>query len=184
MSWRRTAAERKAEWMIHAGEAGLHQTGKINKVLRTREKRVKDMDRRLKELTEKNRLLKRFLAESGSRILLKKLDNLSYDEFLKRDKVLRIGEGDILLVENPANHSRKTLELLKSRVSVIIFRSGNIRELKGIRDFVFLDGSKLKLDEEEDFALAEKGEIEKLKKDSNLLASLIEKYRESRKKGQ
>ena len=161
---------------------GLASNRRINRILRQRERRIKGEERLIGSLSGKIMVLKRFLGEIGEKVLLKKLDNLTYDEFLKRDKILRISMGDVLLVENPNNYSQKTLSLLKNRVGLIISRKGLDKNLRNIRDFVFLDGSKLRIEEEEDFGLAGSAEIERLKRESNMLVDLLERYKESRKR--
>jgi predicted RNase H-like nuclease (RuvC/YqgF family) len=161
---------------------GLATNRKINRVLRLREKRIKAEERSGVALSKEIGALKRFLSEIGEKVLLKRLDNLSYDEFLKRNKIINVRQGDMLLVENPNNHGQKTFDFIRGKVSVIIYRKEINKDLKALKDFVFLDGSRLSLEEEEDFALAEKGEIERLKKESNSFLGLFERYKESRKK--
>jgi uncharacterized protein len=157
---------------------------KIFKLLRLREKQVKRLDGELKSIAKRNEKLKDFMSRLGPMVLLKKLDNLTYDEFLDKDKKLRIGAGDILLVANPNNHNKKTFEELKGKVSLILYKQKITSDIKNIKELLFIDASKLQIEElaGEDFALADKLELEKLRKEPNLVLDMFARYKESRKK--
>ncbi len=165
-----------------ADRGGLASNKKINRVLRLREKRIKSLDKKNQALIEKIGLLKRFLAVVGEKLLLKRLNDLTYDELLRRDKIIGISEGDVLLVDNPNKYNQKTLDYLKGKVGIIICKNKVNKDLKNNKDFVFLDASKLRIEEEEDFALADREDVEKVKRESNTIVELFLKYKESRKK--
>jgi hypothetical protein len=67
-------------------------------------------------------------------------------------------------------------------VAVIICKSKVNKDLKNNKDFAFIDAAKIKLDEEDDFALAEKEDVERAKRESNIIVDLFLRYKESRKK--
>jgi len=161
---------------------GASNNRKLNWLIRLKNRRIREIDKRLNAELERNARLRKLISELGPKLLLKRLDNLSYDEFLRRDKELRIHEGDILLVEDVNSYSKKTLEALKGKVEVILYRGRITSDVRGSREFVFLDASKLRLWEGEDFALAEKGELERLRRDSSRVIDMFESYRESRKR--
>jgi len=160
----------------------LHPNKRINRILRLREKGIKALDRRLREADEENLRLRRFISEIGQKALLKKLDNLGYDELLRRDKVIKISEGDVLLVENPDIYSRKTLDLLKGKVSVIICRQKATSDVRNDKDFMLLEASRIRMVEERDYALAEISDIERQRRDHNLIVGMFERYKESRRR--
>jgi predicted RNase H-like nuclease (RuvC/YqgF family) len=98
----------KGEEEDNSHKGGLASNKKINRVLRLREKNVKGLDKNNRKLIEKITLLKKFLAVSAQKLVLKRLDDLTYDEFLRRDKIISVREGDVLLVENPNKYNQKT----------------------------------------------------------------------------
>ena len=152
---------------------------KAKKLLREKEKRIHHKQAEINKLVKKNEALKNLLAGIEDNVLLKKLDNLRYDEFLIKNKVLRIQEGDILLVENAEKYNLKTIEVLKEKVSVIVSKKKVPKKL--LQHFVFIDGSKLKIEEIDEFGFIQKTELEKAKKDAKVFSSMIEKYQASRK---
>jgi uncharacterized protein len=174
--------ERAGKEDDEADGGNLHSNKRINRILRLREKGIKALDRKLKEASEENFRLRRFVSEIGEKALLKKMDNLGYDELLKRNKIVKIREGDVLLVENPNLYSRKTLDFLKGKVSIIICKQKVTSDIGNDRDFMLLEASKIRLEEERDYALADISDIEKQRKDHNLVMGMFERYRESRKR--
>jgi uncharacterized protein len=160
----------------------LHPTKRMNRILRLREKGIKALDRKLKEAEEANLRLRWFISEIGEKALLKRMANLGYDELLKRNKIVKIREGDMLLVENPNIYSRKALDLLKGKVGVIVCKEKVTSDIGNDKDFMLLDASRIRLEEERDYALADKQDIERQKKDHNLVLGMFERYRESRKR--
>lgn len=161
---------------------GATKNRKLNWLMRLKTKRIRELEKRLNLETERSARLKKLISELGPNILLKRLNNLTYDEFLKQDKLLKIHEGDILLVEDVNSHSKKTLEALKGRVTVIIYKGRIASDVRSNRDLIFLDASKLRLWELDEFALVDKAELERLRRDSSKVADMFEKYRESRKR--
>ena len=114
----------------------------------------------------------------GNNVLVKKLDNLGYNEFLRKNKVLNIKKGDILLVDNPDIFSEKTINALKNMVDVIISNRNANKKLKENLDFI--EGSKLKITESRFFAIVDKKDFEREKNKLNLLARIVQDYRKSR----
>lgn len=167
------------------GEVGKTDFGKrkLNRLLRLRARRIRELERRLSKEAEINAMLKKFISELGPMQLAKKLDNLTYDEFLRKDRLLKIHEGDVLLVEDAESHSKKTLDALKGRVGIILYRGRLTSDIKKSRDFIFLDASKLRISEVDEFALVGRQELERLRRESSGVIDMFERYKESRKRG-
>ncbi len=155
----------------------------FNRLLKLKTKRIRELEKMLMAEKERNDKLKGLVSNIGPKLLVKRLDNLTYDEFLKKQRELGIHEGDILLVGDMESHSKRTLEALRGRVGVILYRGRLPSDVRNSRDFAFLDASRLKLIEVEDFALAERVEFERLRRDSGAVADMFERYKESRKRG-
>ena len=63
-----------------------------------------------------------FLSNLNNSILLKKLDNLGFQEFEKKKDFLNISLGDILLVKDLDIVSDKTIREIKGKVNVIFYK--------------------------------------------------------------
>ena len=100
-----------------------------------------------------------FLSDAGSKVILKKLDTLSYNEFEKKNKILDIKSGDILLVDDLDVRSEKTMDFLKGKVDFVVFGKASKKTLD-VAPFLALDKSLIKIDENEFFAFVDKDELE------------------------
>ncbi len=130
-----------------------------------------------KELKEKIKELNQFLANLGNRIVIKKLNNLSYDEILKKS-YLNIKEGDILLVSDASISDKDAINFLKDKVSIIVCRKKINSELP----FVTIDSKKLNIIEIDDFAAIDQKELEKVRESSSVLMKIIAEYKKKRLK--
>jgi len=164
-------------------EKESHIEKNIEKKLMQKENRTSflqnELDKKSQEiaaLKEKIKELNDFISESGQKVLIKKLENLGWDE--KKLKWLNIQQNDILLVEEPNIYSEKTLDYLKDKVFVILFRKKPGTAIA--KKFTFIDAGQIELKEDEDFALASHSDIEKEKSAQNVFKRIIEEYKRER----
>jgi predicted RNase H-like nuclease (RuvC/YqgF family) len=150
-----------------------------------KEQRIKHYTKQLKENTRLvqhyEKEIKRmddFIASQSKGLLVKKLHDLGSDEF-EHKRFLNIGEGDVLLVENPGSISQRVIDELKGKVKVII--TNNIPK-KGMPGFALLKPEGAILKETKHFAIADKNAVEDALRKKDLLKDILEEYRQERKK--
>jgi predicted RNase H-like nuclease (RuvC/YqgF family) len=136
-------------------------------------KEVQKRERIIQELKKEAEALNKFISESKNKILIKKLDSLGWNEFKTKNLMLNIGEGDILLVKDVSAISENTLQELKGKIRAII-----AEQKAKIKGFITIQRSKLNLKETEHYALADKNEIEKELNSQDIIARIVEEYRE------
>jgi len=158
---------------------------KAKELLEFKEKRIISLDRELKEkdkkineLNDEIKNLNSMILNIENNVLAKKLDNLGYNEFLTKNKILNIKQGDVLLVDNPTIFSEKTVNALKNIVDVIISKKKVNKELRENLDFI--DSTNLKITESRFFAIIDRKDFEIEKGKVNLLARIVQDYRKSR----
>ena len=137
--------------------------------------RLREMKLQISELNNRLHLTVDFVADLNDKVLIKKLRNLTMNEFEDK-QFLKIREGDILLVKNPNIVSHKLLEILQDKVKIIITRE-KVTVKKG---FVYLNASNLKLKQIEDYAIVGKQDLERELARANVLDNVLQSYREER----
>ncbi len=162
---------------------------KAEKLLDQREKLIKELykeidkkERQIIQTEEKTKLLSEFLLNTKNLVILKKLENLGQKEFEAKQKIIKIQEGDILLVDDPNIFSKKIVDSIKEKVSIIIIKKPISKQNEKELDFIFMNAQSFKLQEDKDFAAIDKKEFEKEKKKSDVLITIIDKYKAGRKK--
>ena len=125
-------------------------------------------------------LLFYFLSRVNGCLLLKKLDNLGTQELARKEKILNIEAGDILLVKDPDIFGGNAVEALRKKVTVIISRKPVGRRVSQQLPFIFLPAAKLKIEESRDFAIVQKDEFNTLKNQQDVLGKVLEEYRRER----
>lgn len=152
-----------------------------------KEKRIQVFDREIRIKDEEINLLQKeitkliyFLSATKKNEILKKFDNLGYKEYERKNLLLNIQKNDILLVDDPNIFNEKTILLLKGKVKVIIYKKKvNNRVIKEL-PFIFVDSTKLRVEENKYFALVDKQELEKEKGKVDILSKVVEDYRKER----
>ena len=105
---------------------------------------------------------------------MKKLRNLSWESYARAE----IREGDVILVDNIAEYSERTITSLKERVTIIISDKQNKRLSE---EFTIINKKNLKLQEMDEFALVDPEELQKEKVKKGLLSTIVQQYKETRK---
>lgn len=142
-------------------------------------KQLKDNVRLVRHYEKELRRRDEFIASIslGKGVLVKKLDDLSQDEFANKN-FLNIKEGDVLLIRNPASMSPRVIEELKGKVKIIITESILRNPLPG---FVFLKPEGIIILESAHFAIADKKALEEALKKKDILKSIVDEYKKERK---
>lgn len=148
-----------------------------DKTIKNLKKELAIEDTELKNIKKQIDNLNKFIIESKDKTLLKKLDNLTYLEFKNKNKILNIQKGDILLIDDLNTYSQKTIDELKNKVSLIIFKKAS----KKTRDLIPITTIKnLKITETEFFAAVDKEALNKEKSKADILGKVVEDYKKKR----
>jgi uncharacterized protein len=161
---------------------------KTKKLLYFKEQKILFLDKELKNLKERFQNLEHdfteinsFLSEISNNFMAKKLDNFGKDEFNLKEKLLNIKKGDILLVDNINVSSESVIDLLRNKISIIIYK-GKLSEKLKQNNFTFIPYNNLEINEIKNYAIVSKESLEKeLAKKENII-NIIKKYKEDRKK--
>ncbi|MBW3001633.1 DUF460 domain-containing protein [Candidatus Woesearchaeota archaeon] len=141
----------------------------------------KEIDKKEKEISEKEKDINKFndlLSGIKDKLVVKKLKNLGWSEF--QAKQCNIHKGDVLLIEDPAEFSKKTLAELKDLVEIIIHKNDIPKKFLDL-GFVFVNAEDLgKFQETELFAFVNKGRFEEARKSRDLLKKIIKAYKKAR----
>lgn len=141
---------------------------------------IKAMQDEIDSLNREIGKIRGLVANLGKNVLLKKLRNLGSEEFERKNRILNIQEGDVLLVEEPNIISKNVIDYLKQRVQIIINKKAISKKLQQELSFIFIESKKLKIEEDKYFATVSKDSFEKEKSNINLLRKIVEDYKKGR----
>ncbi|MBD3303808.1 DUF460 domain-containing protein [Candidatus Woesearchaeota archaeon] len=141
----------------------------------------KEIAKKDKEIKEKAAGLSNFnkiLSEISTKLVVKKLKNLGWSEFQSKQDIIH--KGNVLLVEDPAEFSKKTLAELKGLVEIIIHKKDIPTKFLDL-GFVFVNAQDLgEFQETELFAFVNKGRFEEARKSRDLLKKIVQSYKKER----
>jgi len=160
---------------------------KMKSLLDFKERRIKLLDSGLRKKQEEIKLMEGevtillyFLSNMNSSVLLKKLDNLGFNEFLKRKDILNIREGDVLLIKDPDIVSEKTINEIKGKVNIIFYRKPVSKKIEAKLPFVFMDANNIGIEENEYFGIINREEFDRIKNKKSLLNKIVDDYRKEK----
>ncbi|MEM4271271.1 MAG: hypothetical protein QXO70_04225, partial [Candidatus Pacearchaeota archaeon] len=145
---------------------------RLNKQLKERQDIVDKLNKKIFELNNA-------LADLSRSCLLKKLDNLSYQHYSIRNRLLKIQQKDMLFVEDLTICSKKTVDELKEKVQVIIYKKATSRILKEL-PFTFVSSEKFSIKHLENFALVPKAQLDKELAEKDILTNILAEYKKQR----
>ena len=141
---------------------------------------IKFQEKELRWLRKDIEVLNSFLADSSKSVLIKRLNNFGLKGFEKRDKKLRIVQGDVLLVDDVSIISERVIGLLKQKVDVVVYKKNLTKKLEKKLPFVFINAGKLKLKETKYFAIVGEKEFNIVKNKVGLLKKIVFDYRKTK----
>jgi len=157
---------------------------KMQSLLSFKEKRINFFYKQLREKQHHTNIMQNeittllyFLSNINSSILLKKLDNLGFEEFQKKNKILNIKEGDILLVRDADIVSDNTIKEIHDNVHVIFYRKPISKKQESKLPFIFINANNADIEETEYFGIIAKEEFEKIKNKKSLLSKIVQDYK-------
>lgn len=140
--------------------------------------KIKEKERELKELQDEFKGLNTLFSNLKNKILLKKLFNLTKEEYTK-NKILNISNNDVLYVKDLTQFSQEVITELTGKVSYIITDKSTLN-LKKTLNFNILDSKQLNIIESRYFAVIDKDKFIEESKKFNLLSKVIKEYKEER----
>lgn len=143
----------------------------------------KEMAKKNKEIKELHKEIDYFrdvLSGIKDKLVVKKLKNLGWSEFQSKKDILNITKGDVLLVDDPAEFSKKTLDELKKLIEIIIVKKDIPKKFLELK-FVFINAKDLgSFEENKYFAFVNRGSFEEARKSRDLLKNIIRSYQKER----
>lgn len=136
--------------------------------------KVQDLKKEIDDLNQ-------FISNLNNNFLLKKIDNLGYNEFEAKNKKLNIQKNDILIVNDLDIYSQKIIDLLKNKNIIILAKKAS-KKTKQTLPFNIIEARDLKIEENELFAMISKNEFDKIKAEQNILTKIVKEYKSERTK--
>lgn len=167
---------------------GIDNIAKSEKLFNRLHKRVntlyKALDERsvsLRRMRERFSRLNSIISKIGKDfVLVKRLENFGQMEFRRKEKILNINYGDVLLVNTVSVYSEKVVDMLKDKVSIVLFRKKTGEEIR--KKFIFIDANNVEIYQDMYFAVANKEQIKYELSRMDRLHRVIEEYKEERRK--
>ena len=172
--------KRKIENISQSMESLLHE--KIQKTLDIKEKKITESNTFIEKQKKEIDILKRKIMElnevlfsTKNKLVIKHLRTLGWNEVERT-----IEQNDqVILVDDINIFSEKALEFIKDKISTIIFKLHPSKALEQ-QSFNFINAKHLQVEEYENFAVVNKGDLEREKEKSNLLSKIVQEYQEER----
>ncbi|HLC61951.1 MAG TPA: DUF460 domain-containing protein [Candidatus Nanoarchaeia archaeon] len=149
-----------------------------------REKRIFSLENYIKSGNKEMDNLKSIIGNLNNKIsnisnfyVLKKLDTLGLQEFNYKNKVLNIKKNDIVLVDDPNIVSNEVVELLREKISIIVYNKPLSPKIENSLPFVFMNSKNLKIDEDRYFGFADKKHFEAEKGKANWIGKIVSDYK-------
>jgi len=163
---------------------GFDRNVKTQQIVELQEKRIKKLNRMLKEneahqkrLFEELRNMKKIiLKENLECIIVKKF--ASFEGFYQKERELELKKDDVIFIESFKGIDKSKIEALKKKINIIMHKSV-IPEILKRENFILINNPSLE-HETRDFAVIRKSYLEEKIKNYNLLQKLVQEYREGR----
>lgn len=145
------------------------------------DKEIKNKDCEINQLKNEIKKLFYFLSNLIDNHIVKKLNNLGYNEFERKNFLLNIQKDDILMVDDPNVTNDKVTEQIKDKVYIIICKKDVNAKIKEL-PFLFISSKRLRITENKYFALVNKKDLDREINQINVLNRVIKDYKKERAK--
>lgn len=159
---------------------------KSKELIKFKEKRIHFFNKEIEnksyetnQLKDEIKKLLYFLSNLSNNYLIKKLDNLCYAEFERKNNLLNIQKEDILMIDEANITNNRVIELLKDKVRIIIYKKDINSKTKEL-PFLFINSKRLRITENKYFALANKKDLDREKSQKNIISGIIKDYKKER----
>lgn len=117
--------------------------------------------------------LRQIIASLNGKVVVKKMQNLSYEEYQRKKAILN--NDEIILVEDASTFSEKAAAEMKKTVKYVILRS----KVKTRLPFVVLI-LDYPVDETREFAFIERKRLDEMIAKSNMIVDILDEYKKER----
>jgi len=163
---------------------GFDRNVKTQRILELQEKRVRKLNRMLKEnesyqeklISELRNLERIILKENSEFIIVKKF--ASFEGFFQKERELELKKGDVIFMDLFKGMDKNKIDSLKKKVNIIMHKAV-LPEILKRENFIFINNPPLE-HETADFAVIRKGYLEEKIKNYDLLQKLVQEYKEER----
>jgi hypothetical protein len=152
--------------------------------LANKEKRIRSLDRaveqeraQIKALEDEIQVLEGFLVSLDRNILIKKLRTLGQEDFERVRSALRIGEKDVLLVDDASVVGGKVVDFLEGKGITILYKERVSSNLRGI---VTVKAAELDIHEGRRFATVDGHALAAAVKKHDVVGRILKEYRDKR----
>jgi predicted RNase H-like nuclease (RuvC/YqgF family) len=151
------------------------------------ETKIKEKNLEIKRLNKELKKLKTLIPLINKSVLIKKLDNLSKEEYNNKNQSIEIKQKDILYVKDLSVYSESVIEKLENKKIKIIIYTKKTNKLL-IKKFILVSEGKLNLRQTKVYAFVDKNEfdsvikkeIKKKRYEKDLLKNIVEEYKRER----
>lgn len=131
----------------------------------------------IKNLQYKIQEQNKFLSNLDDKIIIKKLESLSFIDLTRKLSILDIKKGDMLYIKNPNEFSKKTLDFLRNKVTIII-----VPKKSSLKEFTQIEEKDLDLEQIGNYAKISRSKLNQKLQEKSLLFEIIEDYKLKREK--
>lgn len=133
----------------------------------------------IKVLQHKLLELNKLLLDTANKTLAKKIGKLSPESLKEKKKIFSIKKGDILFVEDLTSFSKKAVDDVKSKISIIVYEKSK-KSLVDKLPFTCINAKNLSIKEDDHIALISNDSLEKELGKKDILSKVLEEYRSER----
>lgn len=145
-----------------------------NKKIEFLNQEIEKYKKEVAQLRQEVKATTHLLLESRDKIIAKKLKTLGWDEVSRT-----VEDGDVLVVDDVNSFSDRSLEMLKKKVNIILYKKQPAKELLKY-SFSFVNAANVPMKETETLAVIEKEALEKERKKKDMLSTIVKEYQEER----
>jgi len=154
-----------------------------DEVVYRKDSTIRKLDKHIKGINKRISVYSRRLAKieqnlSEGKVVVKRLKNLGWVDFKISNKILKIKEGDILLVDNPSVISEKTIEYLRNKIQILIVKNKPSGKL--VKKFAIIRANDIKLYEEQNFGFVDKSDLDRHVIKKEMINTIIQDYQKNR----
>ena len=163
---------------------GFDKNVKTQRILELQEKRIRRLERMLKEnesyqkkhVGELRNMESILLKINSEFIIVKKFASL--EGFYQKERELELKKNDVIFIESFKGADKGKIEALQKKVNIIL-HGDVLPEILKRENFIFINNPSLE-HETRDFATIRKGYLEERIKNHDLIRKVVQEYREER----
>lgn len=150
--------------------------------IRTLTNTLKQKDTKITELREQNNKLYQLLSKSKNSVIMPRLKNLGWQEYIHRTQKFPINPQDIIFVDDPYSFSEQTLKELKTKnITIISNKETKTNTLTSI-GIAVMNVKDIQVELHPSIAVIKKTDLDNKRKERFWIQDIIQEYRQERSK--